>query len=60
MLSHSQFSRALSLVVLEWKIVMLDWTMNAVCDPGRPTQATVMLPKRTSDSGIFEGFSWSV
>ena len=31
--------RALSLVVLEWKIVMLDWTMNAVFYPGRPTQA---------------------
>ena len=30
-----------ALVVLEWKIVMLDWTMNAVCYPGRPTQAIV-------------------
>jgi hypothetical protein len=34
-------SRALSRVVLEWKIVMLDWTMNAACYPGRPTQAIV-------------------
>ena len=34
-------SRALSLVVLEWKIVTLDWTVNAVCYPGRPTQAIV-------------------
>ena len=33
--------RALSLVVLDWKIVMLDWTMNAVFYPGRPTQAAV-------------------
>jgi hypothetical protein len=33
--------RALSLVVLDWKIVMLDWTMNAVFYPGRPTQAVV-------------------
>jgi hypothetical protein len=28
-------------VVLEWKIVMLDWTINAVCYPGGPTQAIV-------------------
>jgi hypothetical protein len=28
-------------VVLDWKIVMLDWTMNAVFYPGGPTQAIV-------------------
>jgi hypothetical protein len=37
----SRNPRALSLVVLEWKIVMLDWTMNAFFYPGRPTQAVV-------------------
>jgi hypothetical protein len=28
-------------VVLERKIVTLDWTINAVCYPGRPTQPMV-------------------
>ena len=41
-------SRALSRVVLEWKIVMLDWTMNAVCYPGGPTQAIVRCLKGRS------------
>jgi hypothetical protein len=40
MLSLSQ-SACVFAVVLEWKIVMLNWTMNAVFYPGRPTQAVV-------------------
>ena len=48
-------------MVLEWKIVMLGWTMNAVLYPGRPTQAMVRcLLRGRFDSGIFEGVDWSV
>jgi hypothetical protein len=47
-----------ALVLLERKIVTLNWMLFST----RTSDSTrcAVLPKRTSDSGIFEGFSWSV